>query len=438
MSNLFDVKKTMHLLKRGSLVDFMVYLFTDGLNKCIPFISIPIIAYYLDPEEIGLMTNFNVLVQFLLPIITMGTSTYLTVVFFKLTKEQIKGFYSSQVSLILILFLVILLFEPLWSSFVYKALKIDLQWQLIAVICVFGLAFINLFLSYLRIVKKTYIFGIVQVVQSFILFFVTIILISHFNWDWAGKAIGYLFSSIIISFFVLYMLKRWNMINIFLTRKDTIKQTVNFALPMLPHNLSFWFKSGVDKIIITQFCGLSQNGIYSVALNFGAVISLFTTSFFNVYSPYIYNKLALIDQGRVNAKEILYKQMKIAFLFSICLLLLILLVYFFLYYLIPILFNEKYASTIEYLPYILATVYFNALYSMFSVYLFYRKKTKLLGTITFSMTLFQVLITYILVHYIGIYGALFSSVLISIIIFVAVFMASNNLYNLIDAVKTYY
>lgn len=437
MSKLFDIKKTMHLLKRGSLVDFMVYLFTDGLNKCIPFISIPIIAYYLDPEEIGLMTNFNVLVQFFLPIITMGTSTYLTVIFFNLTKEQIKGFYSSQVSLILIFFLIILLLEPLWSSFVYKTLKIDLQWQLIAGICAFGLAFVNLFLSYLRVVKKTYIFGAVQVVQSFILFFVTIILISHFNWDWTGKAIGYLFSSIIISFFVLYMLKKWNLINLFFTNKNTIKETINFALPMLPHNLSFWFKSGVDKIIVTQFCGLSQNGVYSVALNFGAVISLFTTSFFNVYSPYVYNKLTLIDQGRVNAKEMLCKQMKITFLFSICLLLLILLIYFFLYYLIPILFNEKYVGMIEYLPYILTTVYFNALYSMFSVYLFYRKKTKLLGSITFSMTLFQVLITYILVHYIGIYGALISSVVISIIIFITVFYASNKLYNIIDAVKVY-
>ncbi len=35
----------------------------------------------------------------------------------------------------------------------------------------------------------------------------------------------------------------------------------------------------MDKVILTAYCGLNVNGLYSMALSFGAVYALFNTSF---------------------------------------------------------------------------------------------------------------------------------------------------------------
>ena len=420
-------------LNQRSIVNFLVYLTTDGLNKCIPFLSIPIIAYFLDPEEIGLMTNFNVLIQFLLPIITLGTSTYLTVNYYNLKKEEVGEFYVSQLFLMFGVFFVILIIGSFANRIINETLKMEMPWQIMAFICALLMAFINLFLSYLRVLGKSRLFGTIQISQSFILFFVTICLIYYFNWDWRSKAIGYLLSSLIISIFIICKLKQWRLIDNLVINKKVIQETINFGLPMLPHNLSFWLKSGLDKIIITQFCGLAQNGVYSVALNFGAIVSLFTVSFFNVYSPFIYKQLASIKQGIVERHKALRKQMWFVFVFSLGLAILVILIYYVVSFLIPILFNEKYMLAVKYLPFILATVYFNTLYSLFSVYIFYEKKTKLLGFVTFSLTLIQTVLTYILVQFLGVYGALLSSLIVSFLIFLFVFLISNKLYGLIGA-----
>lgn len=63
---------------------------------------------------------------------------------------------------------------------------------------------------------------------------------------------------------------------------------MSFSLPLIPHGLSFWLKSGVDKLMLTNICGMDMNGYYSVALTFGAIVSVIITSISNAFVPYLY------------------------------------------------------------------------------------------------------------------------------------------------------
>lgn len=46
--------------------------------------------------------------------------------------------------------------------------------------------------------------------------------------------------------------------------------------------------------MLTEMCGLSENGLYSVAMTWGAIVTMFLTSFNNAYAPYLYKKLSFL------------------------------------------------------------------------------------------------------------------------------------------------
>ena len=66
----------------------MVYAISDGLNKAIPFLILPIIVQYLTPEDYGVVTNFMILVQIITIFAYGAAQGAIPVNFFKLKKED--------------------------------------------------------------------------------------------------------------------------------------------------------------------------------------------------------------------------------------------------------------------------------------------------------------------------------------------------------------
>ena len=88
-----------------------------------------------------------------------------------------------------------------------------------------------------------------------------------------------------------------------------IKDLLKFGLPLLPHSLSFWLKGGADKIIITNFCGLYQNGLYSMALTMNSIYNLVSNALMNAYVPNLQKRLSSVKEENLeNEKRSVIKQ----------------------------------------------------------------------------------------------------------------------------------
>lgn len=84
-----------------------------------------------------------------------------------------------------------------------------------------------------------------------------------------------------------------------------MRELLHFGIPLLPHSLSFWLKSGMDKVLLTTYCGLTINGLYSMAMSFGAAYSIFFTAFKGAYVPYLQKRLnAMNDINRDSENEV--------------------------------------------------------------------------------------------------------------------------------------
>ncbi len=408
----------------------MIYTVADSINKAIPFILLPVVARYLSSADYGILTNFGVISQILLAVCALNTYSALSVSYHKLDNEGLLKYMSNLVYLIAIITIVCLLITSFFSDTIFKYLGLTRLWQNMALLSAFGTSVFSLYASLLRMQNKTYLFSGLQIFQSFASAVLAILFVVYLRWNWQGRVLSIVVASFITLIWVLFSLKRGG----YIFKKvdlSEIKYAFFFGLPLLPHTLSFWFKSGVDKIIITNYVGLSANGIFSIALTFGGIISIFTGAFFNAYTPSMFKDLSIIDTlPDDEAIVIKSKLVKITYLFGVLLFFVCVFGYFAMRFVIPFLFKGDYLNAVEFMPFIMASLFFDGMYSTVSGYIFYRKKTKILGAITFTSSMLQIILTLYFVKTFGVIGAAYSTCIVSLITFLSVFIYTNKIYSI--------
>jgi O-antigen/teichoic acid export membrane protein len=408
----------------------IIYTVADSINKAIPFILLPVVARYLSTADYGVLTNFGVISQILLAICALNTYTALSVSYFKLDKDNLSKYVSNLFYLIAIITLICLSITTIFSEVIFKYLGITMLWQNLAVLSAFCASVFSLYTSLLRMQNKAFLFSGFQIFQSFMSAILALLFVVVLKWNWQGRVLSIVAAAVISFLWILWSMKKGGYI---FKRADPIrlKEAFFFGLPLLPHTLSFWFKSGVDKIIITNYVSLSANGIFSIALTLGGLISVFTGAFFNAYTPAMFKDLSVIDTLLENeAILIKIKLVKVTYLFAILLFFVCLTSYFVMHLAIPILFKGDYLKAIEFMPYIMLSLFFDGMYSIVSGYIFYREKTKILGAITFISSMLQITFTLYFVRKFGVIGAAYSTCIVSFITFLSVFIYTNRIYSI--------
>lgn len=424
------IKFLSKILNNSLAKSTMVYTTGDAIGKAIPFFLLPIVTRYLTTSDFGILSNFSVAVQIFTAICALNTYSALTVSYYTLNEEERPHYISNLIYLMCMLALVCLVGVTLFSKHITHMLGISLPWQILAIVSSLATSIFMLYTSVLRMEKRSVMFSGVQALQALVAALLAIYFVVILRWNWQGRVLSMVAGALLSLMLSLWLLSKEHQV----FKKfdvNNIREAFVFGLPLLPHTLSFWFKSGVDKIILTNIVGLSANGVYSIALTLVSVIGIFTGSFFNAYSPLMYKDLSMIDQvGHAEGQELKIKLVKISYLFSCLLMLVCLGSYFVMKWVIPIFFSGDYLDSLKMLPFLMSTLFFEGMYSIVSGYIFYRKKTKILGAITFNSSVMQMVLTTILVKQFGVMGAVYSSVMIAATTFLLVFFYANTLYEL--------
>ena len=100
------MKSLVTRLKKSNLLkNTMIYAISDGINKAIPFLILPVIVRFLTTEDYGIITNFMVLVQIITIFAYGAAQGSIPVKFFKLNKADFQGYVASIISICLVVLL---------------------------------------------------------------------------------------------------------------------------------------------------------------------------------------------------------------------------------------------------------------------------------------------------------------------------------------------
>lgn len=406
-----------------------VYVFCDGINRAIPFLLLPFITHYLTPADYGIVTNFNVYVQILAVFCYSCTLGAVPVNFFKLSPEEFRKYASSVILLNTGALLICSVVAILANEEVFRLLNIPWKFQALALFSIWFSGITQLNMMLWRCEEKPVSFGIFQISQSALNALTTILFVIILLLGWKGRIYSMMFATIVFGVIsVVILIKRG-----YWTSKiswEFVQQALFFALPLIPHALSFWFKSGVDKVLLTNMTGLSSNGLYSVALTWGSVVAMFLMAFNNAYAPFLYKKLASFDKNQNGTIHEQKRLVKLIWVMIGMTLIFVIFMYFVSCILIRWIYAPVYFESVVYLPWIMLAQFSQGTYLMFVCFIHYTLKTKVLGLITFSCSVLQVGVTYLMIRYWGSIGAAVSSTLTALLICFLVALYAMKVYKL--------
>lgn len=406
-----------------------VYVITDGINSAIPFILLPFISRYLTPADYGIVSNYNVLIQILSVFVYLASAGLIPVMYFKTDKEDLKVYVSNLILLNSFVSLFCLIIVVFFSDRIDEGLGLPLLFQLFAIISVWFTSISYLNLTLWRCEESPLKFGTFQISQSSLNAITTILFVFVLLLSWQGRVYSMVLSCVLMGGISIFILKKRGYLVFHLSKNHLIK-IIMFGLPLIPHALSFWFKSGANKVLLSNMCGLEDNGLYSTAMNWGAIVALFTTAFSNAYSPWLFKKLAFIDKDREGTINEQIKVVRLIWLSLFLLFFFVGIVYVVSYFLTILIFPESYYDSLVYLPMVMAEQAFTGGYLLFVCFCHYTLNTKVLGAITFSLSLLQVFVSYIFIKTVGPVGVAYSAALVSLLTFVCISVYAMYIYKL--------
>lgn len=407
--------------------DTFIYTVTDAICKGMSFLLLPLVSFYLVPDELGIAANFDVL-QFIVSLISgQAVVNALPYFYYERSKDQFAILVSNLFFIIVLINIVISIIIFFASGLFEHYLHLGFMLQLLTVVFTIVQLLHSVNTVLYRLEDNAKAFSAIQIAESIIQVLLVLFLVVQLKMGAVGKICsatgGYLFFAIIN----LYLLNKRHYIR-FVIDKSAISELLKFGIPLLPHSLSFWIKSGADKILITTYCGLTANGLYSMALSFGAIYTMLNNAFMMAFVPYLQKRInSMTPENEYSEKK---KYVKILYTIGLLFFLLFGVIVVGCWVLMKLVLSSSYDGAFQFIPWIILSLAIYAFYSLVIQFPYTVKKTAGIGIITLSGSIVQILITFYLIKVIGIDGVKYSLVIGALIIMSGIWWYSNKVYPL--------
>lgn len=409
------------LLQSRFLKNAGIYAVSDILNKMVPFVLLPILTRYLTPSDYGLIAIFSVFTSILGVFISLEMHSAILVKYFKLSRDKLKIFIANVLIIVAVTTVVVLLVILIFGNHISESLDLPTEWLIIGVFVTLLTFFTTINLILWQSEHKPLALGIYQITQTIFNLALSIILVVGFSMGWEGRLIAASAAVIIFGSISFTLLFKRNYVDLKID-KSYIKEALNFGLPLLPHALSTWVRSGIDRIFLTIIVSTSATGLYTVGFQIASVILIIVVAFNKAYTPFLYEKLKDITEK--NKKELV----KYSYLYFIILLVISAVLILIAPYIVEIFVGEEFGKSQDYISWFAFGFAFYGMYSVVANYILFTQKTIYLSYITFIIGLAHVCLSYVLITYNGTIGAAQAFAIITFLEFISVWCLSQKIY----------
>lgn len=268
---------------------FIIYGLGSAMQGLVTFLLLPLLSNYFSVEEYGIYSLIVLVSTLLGSVFYLGGQSAITRFYFDENTKIYKSRVVTNSSLIMFIGTFLCLLVGIMSSSLVSLIIFDSvsYWKIISVSAgVSALNIINTYLiTYLRIIKKSSLFVIVNILNLTINFFLTLIFLKydlfkdHLLSPFIGQFIGVLVS---VLFSGNQVLKKIKLSNIDFS---LVKLYLLFSFPIVLKGLIFYVFELSDRFIIENTLTLSDVGIYSFGYKIGTIINLlFVVPFGLVFS----------------------------------------------------------------------------------------------------------------------------------------------------------
>ena len=211
-----------------------------------------------------------------------------------------------------------------------------------------------------------------------------------------GRVIGFILPAVLLGgVLIIYMAKKGRRI-----RVSYWKYALPIVLPYIPHLLSMYLLSNLDRIMIRDYCGSEKMALYTLAYTCGMMITLLFNSANEAYGPWLTDKLHQKDYGAIRKYSLFYVCIISALAFGMTL---------FSPEILLVMGGEGYMEAIYVMPPVAAGCFLQFVYTLYVNVEQYEKRTIGMAVASAVAVVFNYVLNYVFIRQYGYIAAAYTT-----------------------------
>lgn len=244
-------------------------------TKLLSFFLVPLYTNVLTTTEYGTYDLFSSTIGVLLPILTLNIQE--AVLRFSLDKKKSQdAIVSISAKYLLISNTIVAIGLCINKLFVFSSIVSEYSVLFFLMFLVQSLS--GVMSCYVRGIDKVTDLSISSVITSIVTIACNILFLVFLKWGLIGYFVANIIGPLVQC---VYLIFRSNYIKHIKQTKFSLeeKEMTSYSKPLIANSIAWWVNNVSDRYVIVFFCGLAENGIYSVAGKIPSILNVFQNIF---------------------------------------------------------------------------------------------------------------------------------------------------------------
>lgn len=245
-------------------------------TKLLSFFLVPLYTNILTTTEYGTYDLFNTTIGVLIPILTLNIQE--AVMRFSLdNKNNRKSIVTVATKYLLIS-----------NTFVILGLGVNYVFGLSLIVKQYSILFFLMFLSqtisgmvtmYIRGIDRISDLSVSSVFASVTTIVLNITFLAILHWGLIGYFLANIIGPLVQCLYLICRAHITKEINLKKSYLSEEKEMLDYSKPLIANSIAWWVNNVSDRYVVVFFCGLAQNGVYSVASKIPSILNIFQSIF---------------------------------------------------------------------------------------------------------------------------------------------------------------
>lgn len=245
-------------------------------TKLLSFFLVPLYTSVLTTGQYGTYDLFNTTIGVLMPILTVNILE--AVLRFSMDKDYNQdAIVTLSIKWLTISTLLVAIFIII-NHFI-TIIPILERYKIYFLLMFFVQSFSGIITAYARGTDHVASLSVSSVIASAVTIGCNIVFLIPFRWGLPGYFLANIIGPLIQIIYLSVRLKIWYRIHLKERFLKQEKEMLRYSSPMIANSISWWVNSVSDRYIVTWFCGIAANGIYSVSTKIPSILDVFQTIF---------------------------------------------------------------------------------------------------------------------------------------------------------------
>lgn len=245
-------------------------------TKFLSFFLVPLYTNLLTTTQYGTYDLFNTTIGVLLPILTLNIQE--GVMRFALDKNfNRKAIVTVSVKYLLIANLLIIL--GLFLNSFFNISPVINEYGIFLFLMFFVQSLSGVLTCYIRGIDRIADLSVSSIFSSLITIILNILFLLAFRWGLSGYFLANIIGPLVQCFYLVIRADIIQNIKFRDNYEEENDKMLRYSKPLIANSIAWWINNASDRYVVIFFCGLAQNGIYSVASKIPSILNIFQSIF---------------------------------------------------------------------------------------------------------------------------------------------------------------